>query len=274
MLLGLIAAACAGQPSSTPPSTTGSASKQPSPPTTPSATSITSPSPARTATFQVWFVRNGKLFLTRRTQPFTVAQGRASLEAMLAGPSAVERSAGVRTSVPSGTRLLGLTIRGGVGTVDFSGDFRPAGDRLPRKQIGQVVYTLGQFSTVKRVAIRVDGDDIFKTPQTKAQYEDVLPAIVVETPTIGSTVSSPVRIAGTANVFEATVSLRILDQNGKEIARSFTTATCGTGCRGDYAKSLSYNVSRQQQGTIEVFEESAENGEPINVVKIPVTLTP
>jgi hypothetical protein len=81
-------------------------------------------------------------------------------------------------------------------------------------------------------------------------------------------------VSGTANVFEATVSLRILNARGKEIARTFTTATCGTGCRGDYSVSVSYRVDREQAGVIEVFESSAEDGRPINVVRIPVTLTP
>ena len=102
----------------------------------------------------------------------------------------------------------------------------------------------------------------------------MLPAILVESPIIGARVSSPVTVSGTANVFEATVSLRILDENGNEIARTFTTATCGTGCRGDYSVSIPFNVDRQQRGTIEVFESSAKDGSPINLVRIPVTLMP
>jgi hypothetical protein len=136
-----------------------------------------------------------------------------------------------------------------------------------------VVWTIGQFSTVKQVVVQVNGAEIYETPQTKDEYEQFLPAIVVYAPTIGASVGSPVTISGTANVFEATVSLRILDQNGNEIARGFTQATCGTGCRGDYSTTLSYNVSREQPGTIEVFESSAKDGSPINVQRIPVTLT-
>ncbi|HEV8420131.1 MAG TPA: Gmad2 immunoglobulin-like domain-containing protein [Actinomycetota bacterium] len=70
------------------------------------------------------------------------------------------------------------------------------------------------------------------------------------------------------------MSLRILDENGKEIAHTFTTATCGTGCRGDYSVSVPFNVDHEQRGTIEVFESSAQDGSAINVVAIPVTLLP
>lgn len=99
-------------------------------------------------------------------------------------------------------------------------------------------------------------------------------AIVVESPQPGASVSSPITISGTADVFEATVSIRILDAAGNEIARTFTTATCGTGCRGDYRKSVSFEVDSEQPGTIEVFEESAEDGSAINVVTLDVTLVP
>jgi hypothetical protein len=87
-------------------------------------------------------------------------------------------------------------------------------------------------------------------------------------------VTSPVTVSGTADVFEATVSVRVLDSAGHEIARTFTTASCGTGCRGDYSVTVSYSVPRTQPGTIEVFESSAKDGQPVNVQLIPVTLAP
>ncbi len=62
---------------------------------------------------------------------------------------------------------------------------------------------------------------------------------------------------GTHAVLEATVSVRILDSAGHEIARTFTNATCGTGCRGGYSVTVPYSVPRTQPGTIVVFESSA-----------------
>lgn len=100
------------------------------------------------------------------------------------------------------------------------------------------------------------------------------PAIVVRQPQRGATVTSPVTVSGDANVFEATVSFRILDANGNEIATSFTTATCGSGCRGDYTGEIEFSVDREQHGVIEVFESSAEDGSDLHKVAIPVTLSP
>ncbi|MGQ0669634.1 MAG: Gmad2 immunoglobulin-like domain-containing protein [Actinomycetota bacterium] len=100
------------------------------------------------------------------------------------------------------------------------------------------------------------------------------PAIVVNHPRPGDRVSSPVAISGDADVFEATVSIRILDASGAVIAEDFTTATCGTGCRGTYSKEVAFDVSSEQAGTIEVFESSAEDGSQLFLVSIPVTLLP
>lgn len=98
--------------------------------------------------------------------------------------------------------------------------------------------------------------------------------ISVTEPCEGDSVSSPVVIAGVANVFEATVSLRILDENGNALIEAFTTAECGTGCWGDFETKVRFGVDHEQSGTIEVFESSAEDGRDIHKVVIPVTLIP
>jgi hypothetical protein len=87
-------------------------------------------------------------------------------------------------------------------------------------------------------------------------------------------VTSPVAIVGSADVFEATVNIRVLDANGEVVAESFATATCGTGCRGDFRTQIDVPIDAEQPGTIQVFEYSAKDGSMINVVEIPVTLVP
>ena len=110
-------------------------------------------------------------------------------------------------------------------------------------------------------------------PVTRKDYEGLLPPIVVDAPVAGARVASPITVAGTANVFEATVSIRILDESGRVVGKTFTTATCGTGCRGTYSAKVRYHVGRTQPGTIMVFEASAQDGRPIHVQRVPVTLT-
>jgi Immunoglobulin-like domain of bacterial spore germination len=101
-----------------------------------------------------------------------------------------------------------------------------------------------------------------------------LPPIAVALPQSGMRVSSPIIIAGSADVFEATVNIRVLDANGEVIAESFAMATCGTGCRGDFSTQIDVPIDAEQPATIQVFEYSAKDGSMINTVEIPVTLVP
>jgi Immunoglobulin-like domain of bacterial spore germination len=100
-------------------------------------------------------------------------------------------------------------------------------------------------------------------------------AIVVVKPSPGATITSPVTISGTADVFEANVTVILLDADGNELARDFTTATCGTGCRGDYELELPFSVDAEQAGRIVVQDDDAAGtGSPPHVADVPVTLAP
>jgi hypothetical protein len=267
------ASAPGGRPTSTAQSPSGQRPATPAPPAR---------GPAREIGLQVWFARHGKLFVTDRTVPAATSVGRAALDRLLAGPSAAEYAAGLGSQIPPGTTLLGLRIAAGTATVDLSSSFESAASpsTMPMR-IAQVVYTLTQFPTVTSLRFEINGQELtvvggvpVQSPQTRAMYSGYLPAITVQSPVIGEQVTSPVTVSGTADVFEAVVSMRILDSAGNEIARTFTTASCGTGCRGDYSVAVSYSVPRTEPATIEVFESSARTGLPVNVQLIPVTLTP
>ena len=260
---------------------TGTASAAPSP-SGQRPTATPAQGPAREIGLQAWFSRNGKLFVTKRTVPATTGIGQAALDRMLTGPSAAEYAAGLRSRIPAGATVRGVRISAGIATVDLSSSFESAASpsAMPLR-IAQVVYTLTQFPTVSGVRFAINGQGVtvvggvpVQSPQTRAMYSGYLPAITVRSPVIGARVTSPVTVSGTADVFEATVSVRVLDSAGHEIARTFTTASCGTGCRGDYSVTVSYSVPRTQPGTIEVFESSAKDGQPVNVQLIPVTLAP
>jgi hypothetical protein len=70
------------------------------------------------------------------------------------------------------------------------------------------------------------------------------------------------------------VSVRIRDEDGAIIADSFITASCGTGCRGDFSTDVDFAVDHEQPGTVQVFEASPQDGSPIHMVEVPVTLRP
>jgi hypothetical protein len=247
------------------------------------ATSATpSPAPPHAITLQAWFIRAGRLFETQRTVPATRGIGKAAVNAVLAGTNTAESAAGLVSAIPAGTNLLGLKIAGAVATIDLSSSFASqASSSAVSLRLGQLVYTLTQFGTVRSVHWRISGQDVttiggvpVSGRQTRPAYSGDLPAITVASPAIGAMVTSPVTVSGTADVFEAVVSIEILNSAGQEIARTFTTASCGTGCRGSYTTTISYSVPATQKGTLEVFERSAKDGSPVNMQKIPVTLGP
>ena len=255
------------------PSPTGS----PSPPS-PSP----SPIPARDFRYEVWFNYDGYLFVTHRTEPFVPGVGARSVEAVLEGPTNEESAAGLSSAINPGTRLLGLTIHGGVATVNLDETF--GAEETPATAVGslsQIVYTLTQFDSIDGVVFEVGGTRLtnfggyeLRVPQRRASFADQLPAILLESPGIGERVSSPVTISGSADAFEAVVSIAILDEHGRTVASSFTMATCGTGCRGSYTVDVRYDVGNRQPGTIRVYEVSAKDGSPLHVAEIPVLLTP
>ena len=264
-----------------PAGTTQPASGGQSPASVPTATSPQSA--AGRVSLQAWFTRQGKLFGTQRGVPATASVGHAALDQLLTGPSAAEYAAGLRSLIPASTHLLGLRISAGIATVDLSSSFTSgASPSAMPLRIAQVVYTLAQFPTVTGVRFEVDGQGVtvlggvpVQSPQTTAMYNGYLPAITVRSPVIGARLTSPVTVSGTADVFEAVVSVRVLDSAGNEIARTFTTASCGTGCRGGYSVTVSYTVTRGLSlARSRCLRVQPKDGQPVNVQLIPVTLAP
>jgi hypothetical protein len=234
---------------------------------------------------EVWFARDGSLTAVRRMHAPTQLVATAAVTALLDGPTSQERGAGFTSAVPDDTRLLGIGIRDGVATVDLTSEYQSGGGALSMQtRLGQVVYTLTQFPTVQKVRFRLDGSpvNVFSSegivldhPVGRSDYADLLPAIVVDTPAADDRIASPATVSGTANVFEANVTIEILNADGKVVGKTFTTASCGTGCRGDYSVPVTYKVAKQQPGTVVVHDDDAAGtGAPAHSVRVPVTLTP
>ena len=246
-------------------------------------TTATEPAPsAERQRLQVYFLRNEKMGVGARSVPATPAVGAAAMRALLQGPTAAEQDAGLATAIPAGTRLLGLDIDNAAATVDLSAEFGGGGGSLSMQaRVAQVVHTLTQFTTVEAVAFRVEGEPVealggeglvLSDPVDRADFEELAPQILVESPAVGEEVASPLRILGTANTFEATFMVALLDPDGRELARDFVTATSGSGERGTFDKELPFTAEAASVGTLKVWEASAEDGSEIHVVEIPVRI--
>lgn len=204
------------------------------------------------------------------------------MQALLAGPTPEEQAAGMSSSIPAGTRYLGVAIGDDkVATVNLSGEFESGGGSVSMAtRLAQVVYTLTQFPTIDKVAFALDGQPVevfggegivMDHPVGRADYEEWTPAIFVDTVAVGDRITSPIHLAGTANVFEATFQARILAADGSVVVDQVVTATSGTGTRGTFDVSLPFDLP-PGPATVVVLEYSAKDGTPVNVVEIPVVV--
>ena len=94
------------------------------------------------------------------------------------------------------------------------------------------------------------------------------PVIWLTAPLEGASVSSPLTVRGTASIFEATVDYRLKDSSGKVLVEGYVMAAGGAPDRGDFEAVLKYTAPAGEKLTLEVFEASAKDGSPINVVTV------
>jgi germination protein M len=256
----------------------------------PSPSAGQSSSPTGTTIVRNYFVMSDQegddgVVPTLREVPKTTAVATAAMRSLLAGPPPIEgESFAPGTSIPEGTRLLGLTVKNGIATVDLSTQFDSGtGKESMQLRLAQVVYTLTQFSTIRSVVFEIEGQTVtvfgsegitLDGPVGRADFYDQLPAIFVDRPAYGAALGNPGRVTGNANVFEATFRIAILDGNEKSILDQQVMATCGTGCRGTFDVTLKYTVAKAQWGSLRVYNLSAKDGTPEDTREYPVWLTP
>jgi len=208
---------------------------------------------------RVYLLRDGKVAPVARRGPATPAIGSAALQGLGAGPSSRERARGWRSDVPANA-VSNLRIADRVATIDLE-----AG--LSHAALAQIVYTLTQFSTVEKVrpSRTIGGATSFG----RADFEDVTPTILIESPLPGEAVGSPLEVRGTANTFEATFDLELRNSSGVRVAWRFVTATSGSGERGTFATTISFPRTGGPV-TLVAYESSAANGRPIHIVRVPL----
>lgn len=264
----LLAAGCgsAGKqagPAGTTTSATLPATTEPTPPPAPSEPT---PPPAGTTRISVYFLRDGRIAAAHRDVPATRAVARGALEALAAGPSEEERRAGLTTSVPRQLEIERLIVEDGAARVDFAGEECPS--------IAQIVYTLTQFPSVRRVTGNCIPRSAYAGGLARAALEELTPPILVEAPTLGEEARSPLRITGSANTFEATFVVNVVDADGSVVAEQVVTATSDSGDRGTFDVSVPFDVDRPGEGALLAYERSAEDGSQLHLVEIPLDLVP
>ncbi len=261
--------------SSQPPTTTGSIETTT---TAPSSTTTDFTGPHRA----IVYVLHDSGGSPTRTGPFLapVSRNEASLEdtvrASLNGLTPSEINLGLSTAVPQGTELNAVEVTDGVATVDLSSEFDDGGDTFSmRARLAQLVYTVtGYDPEITGVRLQLDGIpvDVFSSeglvlddPMTRESFENLLPGILIESPTFDDWARPPVTITGIANAFEGAFQLEILNSNGGVVAAVPVQTDIGMRW-GRF--SVTFNASdlppMPTSLQVRVYELSAEDGSVIN----------
>ena len=256
-----------------------------SPTTSSSPTTSASPSSSTTLQLSVYFMSSGKIAAGHRTVPKTKAVATAAVNQLLDGPTDAESSAGFTTALPPGASVRSIRVTKGTAMVSLDAEILQLGQSNPEAEmaaLAQLTFTLTQFPTVNGVEFssgdariaHVDGSSIdFTQPVHRADFENVAPAILIESPCVGDSAGSPLVISGTANTFEATFTVELLDDSGKTLAKQAVTATSGSGTRGTFQASIPFSTSAAA-GTLVAYEVSQETGSHVHEVRVPLNFTP
>jgi hypothetical protein len=153
---------------------------------------------------------------------------------------------------------LGATVTIGDGTATV------ALDHATQDQAAEIVYTLTQFATVKRV------DVAGRAGLTRDDFASYVPPIFVESPAAGAQMPQTFHVSGTASVFEATLVVQLV-RDGKVILKQSVTASEGAPGRGTFDTTVHATPG---EVTVAAFSPSAADGTPQHEVDVPVTIQP
>lgn len=248
-----------GATASAPPGTAPLAAGSPTP---------TAPAGAREVT--TFFLRDqgGRLWVEPAVvaldQP-TKAVAQAAVRALLRGQPGVP---GLSSPANPATQVRGASVRDGVLTIDLSGDIRqPAGGSATEAAFAQqLAHAVAQFDGIDAVRLWVDGRPVTELWGHLDWSQPVRPdplalsPVMITDPRWGARVpAGAVTVRGEANTFEATVGLRLIAPDGRVAQETFTTASCGTGCRGTW--SHMFQLPTPGRWAIEASEDDPSGGE-------------
>lgn len=272
VLAGPMAACSKDDPAEAPTSST--AASTPTTPPTSVGVATTQRPPDAAPTFRIWLLRDGKLSTGELRTTAEPDVARASLEALIAGPTPVEEDLNLQTGVSTAVRILSYEQQGDTLIVGFNRVFETA---QTRPQVAQVVWTLTQFAGIARVQFLIDGEPNGATgvpPISRADVTDVLPPVLLDTPTPPAVLDATAVLAGSVAP-GAEVGWRLENGFGATIAsgRADRTApTPGDDGRSAWEADVTYPADAVGTGRLVVYEAST----PAEVFPqvVPVTLTP
>lgn len=118
---------------------------------------VESPAPADLVAVPFYLVEEDGV-IAAVTRDLPPPPGIASIvESLLDGTTEPEEGTGLRTSIPSGTRLLGVEREGSTAYLDLSRDFAAVGGEEELLAVAQIVLTVTELDGVEAVAFELEG---------------------------------------------------------------------------------------------------------------------
>lgn len=101
-------------------------------------------------------------------------------------------------------------------------------------------------------------------------------ALLILAPGPQSQVTSPITVTGISDpVFENTLFVQVLDENGAEIGSGHAIIKADLGQRGSFEGTVEFTPpGTQQAGTLVISDSSARDGHLVHVSSVPITLLP
>lgn len=157
---------------------------------------------------------------------------RGALEAMIAGPVDPDYA----SPLPKETRVVGINHRDHLITVELSAEAQGAnvGSAFEAALVQQIIWTVTEaLEPTASVLVTIGGQPAswghlqWDEPLKRGEPMDTRLLVGIDSLADGATVTSPLRVAGEANVFEATLLWRVLRADGSVAANGYTSTTEG-----------------------------------------------
>ncbi len=250
----------------------------------------TQPPPEEAATMgvAVYYVKDagGEMYLVREVHEVKTPSQHSQLYEAALGEliRGKPQTGGAFTVLPRETQIREVSVEDKTATVNFSKEVLHANVGADGEALGiqSIVNTLTEFAEIERIAFEVEGGlderardwwghvGLEQQPFVRNLSSVHEPAIWVEEPVPNQKVSAPLRVKGSARVFEATVNLRLLSGDGKVLEETFATATEGAPGRGEFTALMEKTPPAGSKAILEVFWSSPKDGSEVDKVCLPL----
>lgn len=197
--------------------------------------------------------------------------------------------------LPKNAKVLSVKIENGVATVDFDRKILTANVGSEGEELGiyQIVNTLTEFPTIEAVCFTVEGKSsgtiggrgiedwwghigLSRQPfkrNTALIHGGKVEAsnIHIKTPRAFSIISSPLKISGTVQVFEATFKVRVIDKSNVVLVDEQVMASDFNW--GKFNKNITFKAPKAAgKGTVLFYYNSPKDGSEVSLGTVPVII--